>query len=48
MVPTFTVIGSSGEAASFALRYRHGDAAVRHRGLPTGRTLPVLEFPNPK
>ena len=45
MVPTFTVIRYRLRRPALPLRYRHGYAAVLHRGLPTGKINPDQEFP---
>ena len=45
MVPTFTVIRCLVRRPALPLRYRHGYAAVLHRGLPTGKINPAQEFP---
>ena len=45
MVPTFTVIRCRVRRPALPLRYRHGYAAVLHRGLPTGKINPAQEFP---
>jgi len=45
MVPTFTVIRCRVRRPALPRRFRHGYAAVLHRGLPTGKINPAQEFP---
>ena len=45
VVPTFTVVRSTGEAPALPLRHRHGYAVDLHRGLPDPKSMPDREFP---